>query len=199
MARLWVLFPICIGLSLVIVGVEGLYEPGSISFGIYDWGPRLVGSNDWVYCSFIPSGLLITGYFLVGMSALKDNPLARIFKKIVLYIFGFLFLGIGIAGYFLPMLPGTIFLILSAVCFMRSNEKMYRWVTEHRLFGRHVKQFMETGAMPKRAKFISIGCIWFFSAISTSPITPYGWQFKAIVISLAVIGTLYILTRPNSK
>jgi uncharacterized membrane protein YbaN (DUF454 family) len=58
---------------------------------------------------------------------------------------------------------------------------------------------METGAMPKRAKFISIGCIWFFSAISTSPITPYGWQFKAIVISLAVIGTLYILTRPNSK
>tara|TARA_B100001750_G_scaffold76945_1_gene61045 strand:- start:8230 stop:8595 length:366 start_codon:yes stop_codon:yes gene_type:complete len=120
-------------------------------------------------------------------------------KKIVLYILGFLFLGIGIAGYFLPGLPGTVFLILSAVCFMRSNEKMYRWVTEHRLFGSQIKEFMETGAMPKRAKIISVSCIWFFSAISISPITPYGWLFKAIVLTLAVIGTLYILTRPTSK
>ena len=39
----------------------------------------------------------------------------------------------------------------------------------------------------------------FFSAISISPITPYGWLFKAIVISLAIIGTLYIVTRPTSK
>jgi len=120
-------------------------------------------------------------------------------KKIVLYILGFLFLGIGIAGYFLPGLPGTVFLILSAVCFMRSNEKMYRWVTEHRLFGSQIKEFMETGTMPKRAKIISLSCIWFFSAISISPITPYGWLFKAIVLTLAVIGTLYILTRPTSK
>ncbi len=121
------------------------------------------------------------------------------FKKIILYFLGLMFLGIGIAGYFLPGLPGTVFLILSAVCFMRSNEKMYRWVTEHRLFGSQVKQFMETGAMPKRAKIISVSCIWFFSAVSISPITPYGWIFKATVISLAVIGTLYILTRPTSK
>jgi len=120
-------------------------------------------------------------------------------RKIVLYIFGLLFLGIGIAGYFLPGLPGTVFLILSAVCFMRSNEKMYRWVTEHRLFGSQIKRFMETGAIPKRAKIIAISSIWLFSGISISPITPYGWIFKAIVISLAVIGTLYILTRPTSK
>ena len=120
-------------------------------------------------------------------------------KKIVLYILGFLFLGIGITGYFLPGLPGTVFLILAAVCFMRSNEKMYRWVTEHRLFGSQIKQFMETGAMPKRAKIISVSCIWFFSIISISPITPYGWLFKVIVLALAVIGTLYILTRPTSK
>ena len=120
-------------------------------------------------------------------------------KKILLYCLGVLFLGIGIAGYFLPGLPGTVFLILSAVCFMRSNEKMYRWVTEHKLFGSQIKQFMETGAMPKRAKIISITCIWLFSAISVSPITPYGWVFKTIVLCLAGIGTSYILTRPTSK
>ncbi len=115
------------------------------------------------------------------------------------YIVGFIFLGIGIAGYFLPGLPGTVFLILAAVCFMRSNEKMYRWVTEHRLFGSQIKEFMETAAMPKRAKLISVSCIWVFSAISVSPITPYGWVFKMIVIFLAIIGTTYILTRPTSK
>ena len=140
--------------------------------------------ND-ILCSFYNSG----GYEVLFTSL----------KKMVLYILGFLFLGIGIAGYFLPGLPGTVFLILAAVCFTRSNEKMYRWVTEHRLFGSQIKQFMETGAMPKRAKIISVSCIWLFSSISISPITPYGWLFKLIVIALAIIGTIYILTRPTSK
>ena len=66
-------------------------------------------------------------------------------KVYLLYVAGFIFLGLGIAGYVLPGLPGTIFLILSAGCFVRSNDRMYRWVTEHRIFGKPVKRFLETG------------------------------------------------------
>ena len=58
------------------------------------------------------------------------------FRIYLLYVAGFFFLGLGIAGYILPGLPGTVFLILAASCFLRSNEKMYRWVTEHKVFGK---------------------------------------------------------------
>ncbi|MDP7627513.1 MAG: YbaN family protein [SAR202 cluster bacterium] len=116
----------------------------------------------------------------------------------ILYCAGFLFLCLGIAGYFLPGLPGTIFLILAAGCFLRSNQRMYKWVTEHKLFGRSVKRFLETGAMPVRAKIISVGCIWIFSLISM--LAPYHlvW-FKAPVIMLALAGTWYIVSRPTSE
>ena len=115
----------------------------------------------------------------------------------ILYCAGFLFLCLGIAGYFLPGLPGTIFLILAAGCFLRSNQRMYKWVTEHRLFGRPVKSFLETGAMPARAKIISVSCIWLFSLVSM--LAPYHlvW-FKVPVIVLALVGTWYILSRPTA-
>jgi len=119
------------------------------------------------------------------------------FKKYIYYCAGFVFLGIGIAGYVLPGLPGTIFLILAAGCFMRSNERMYLWVTNHRVFGKLIKEFMETGAMPLKAKVISVSCIWIFTALSLY--APYSWVFKVGVLSLALIGTWYILSRPTSN
>ena len=113
-------------------------------------------------------------------------------RKYLLYCIGLVFVGVGIAGYVLPGLPGTIFLILAAGCFLRSNERMYVWVTEHRLFGKLVKNYMETGGMPKRAKVISVTCVWVFSSIS-----PYNWIFKILVLALAVTGTWFILSRPT--
>jgi len=116
-------------------------------------------------------------------------------RKYLLYCIGLVFVGVGIAGYVLPGLPGTIFLILAAGCFLRSNERMYVWVTEHRLFGKLVKNYMETGGMPKRAKVISVTCVWVFSSISL--FSPYNWIFKILVLGLAVIGTWFILSRPT--
>ena len=72
---------------------------------------------------------------------------------------------------------------------------MYVWVTEHRLFGKLVKNYMETGGMPKRAKVISVTCVWVFSSISL--FSPYNWIFKILVLALAVIGTWFILSRPT--
>tara|TARA_Y100000588_G_scaffold117675_1_gene128818 strand:+ start:1291 stop:1674 length:384 start_codon:yes stop_codon:yes gene_type:complete len=116
-------------------------------------------------------------------------------RKYLLYCIGLVFVGVGIAGYVLPGLPGTIFLILAAGCFLRSNERMYVWVTEHRLFGKLVKNYMETGGMPKRAKVISVTCVWVFSSISL--FSPYNWIFKILVLALAVTGTWFILSRPT--
>ena len=121
----------------------------------------------------------------------------RSVRKYLLYFSGLLFLGLGIAGYILPGLPGTIFLIISASCFVRSNDRMYRWVTEHRIFGKLIKNYLETGSMPKRAKVISVLFIWIFTGVSLW-VPEYGLLFKIPIISLAIIGTWYILSRTSS-
>ena len=140
--------------------------------------------------------------FILGVTESVDqgykSGMFHRFRIYLLYVAGFFFLGLGIAGYILPGLPGTVFLILAASCFLRSNEKMYRWVTEHKVFGKLVKGFLETGAMPLKAKFISVSCIWIFSGISM--FAPYHiFWFKIPVLILAVVGTWYILSRPTSS
>ena len=121
----------------------------------------------------------------------------RSVRKYLLYFSGLLFLSLGIAGYILPGLPGTIFLIISASCFVRSNDRMYRWVTEHRIFGKLIKNYLETGSMPIRAKVISVLFIWIFTSVSLW-VPEYGLLFKIPIISLAIIGTWYILSRASS-
>ncbi len=119
-------------------------------------------------------------------------------KKYLLYCAGLFFLGLGIAGYVLPGLPGTIFLIIAASCFVRSNERMYRWVTGHRVFGKMIRNYLETGAMPIRAKIVSVSFIWIFTGISMW-VPAYGYLFKVPVLALAVIGTWYIYSRTTAR
>ena len=123
------------------------------------------------------------------------NVLGR-FKRLVLITLGLICLGLGIIGYVLPGLPGTIWLILAATFFVRSSDVLYRLVINNRLFGQQVKQFLETGAIPSRAKTMSLASMWTFSLASIF-FAPYGWLFDIPILLLAVIGTIYIISRPT--
>lgn len=117
-------------------------------------------------------------------------------KRLVLVSLGLLFLGLGIIGYVLPGLPGTIWLIISATLFVRSSDRLYRFVTRNRIFGSQIKNFLDSGAMPRRAKVMAISFMWLFSMVSIL-FAPYGLLFDLLIIILAVVGTTYVLSRPS--
>jgi len=48
---------------------------------------------------------------------------------------GWMCVGLGFIGVFVPGLPTTIFLLVAAWCFFRSNERAHAWLLEHRLLG----------------------------------------------------------------
>ena len=126
---------------------------------------------------------------------MNDNIFSKLIRLIFVF-FGLVFLAIGIAGYILPGLPGTIFLIISAGLFGRSSPKLYTFVVQNRLFGKQIQEYYATGAIPLRAKILSISSIWVFSTISIIW-APYEWIFDLVILILALAGTAYILSKPT--
>ena len=62
---------------------------------------------------------------------------------------GFVFLGLGIAGYVLPVLPGTVFILLAVWFFFKSNARMYHWVMNHPRFGPTVRAYRSGQGIPQ--------------------------------------------------
>jgi hypothetical protein len=80
--------------------------------------------------------------------------------RLVLIALGFIFVGLGILGAFLPLLPTTPFLLLAAACFARSSKKFYNWLLNHKVFGTYIKNYREHRAITLRGKIISLVVMW---------------------------------------
>ncbi len=80
--------------------------------------------------------------------------------RFVLIGLGFIFVGLGILGAFLPVLPTTPFLLLAAACFARSSKKFYNWLLNHKVFGSYIKNYREQRAITLRGKIISLSVMW---------------------------------------
>ena len=80
--------------------------------------------------------------------------------KIFLIIVGTMCLVLGIIGIFIPLLPTTPFLLLSAAAYLRGSERLYNWLINHRYPGTYIRNFREHKAIPFRAKILSITLLW---------------------------------------
>lgn len=99
---------------------------------------------------------------------------------------GLVFLGLGIAGVFLPVLPATPFVLLAAACFARASPWFYNWLLNNRLFGPTVLEWRRHRSIPYRTK---ITAIVLMSLTLTASIV-FFVDTVALQVALAVLGLL---------
>lgn len=113
-------------------------------------------------------------------------------KKILFLILGFLSLAIGIIGIFIPLLPTTPLLLLAAASFMRSSEKLYDWLLNHRWFGDTIRNFREYRAIRLRTKMFAVGLLWVTILTSVILVVSQLW-IRIFLLTIAVSVSIHIL------
>ena len=110
----------------------------------------------------------------------------------LLILAGTFFLGLGIIGIILPILPTTPFLLLAAACYAKSSKRYYNWLLNNKWFGKYIKNYREGNGIPLKVKILSISFLWItiiFSAFFIVTIL----IVRVILIVIAAVVTIHIL------
>lgn len=73
-------------------------------------------------------------------------------KKLIYLFLGFLGLGLGAVGAVVPLLPAFPFLLLAAVCFAKSSQKLHTWFTGTKLYKNNLESYVKGRGMTKKTK-----------------------------------------------
>lgn len=119
-------------------------------------------------------------------------------KKGAYFIVGISALILGAIGAFLPVLPTTPFVLLSAWCFIRSSDQFYDWLISNERFGKTIKDYHSGLGITKNIKIRAVLMMW-----TTITISVYFFitnlHLTAFMYLTAVSVTFYIYRQPTLK
>lgn len=95
----------------------------------------------------------------------EKKPVCR-WLRVLLITLGIFFICLGFIGIFIPVLPTTPFVLLSAALFARSSDRFYRWLMENRLFGKYIKDYRQGKGVPIKVKTGAIIILWITIGLS---------------------------------
>ncbi|MDO5726134.1 MAG: YbaN family protein [Tissierellia bacterium] len=111
-----------------------------------------------------------------------------------LFVFlAFIFLGLGIIGIYLPILPTTPFLLLSAACFTRGSEKFNNWFINTKIYKLNIEPIFEKRGMPMKRKIKILAMITLLFSIGL--IFMKNIYIKALLMIILLIHYYFIVVK----
>ena len=116
-------------------------------------------------------------------------------KRTILISLGWLCVGLGFVGVFVPGIPTTIFLIIALWAFTKSSKKLRNWLLNHKRFGPILNNWQQYKVVPRRAKILmvvlmSLASILFYYSLQNLYLT------IGLVIILVLVA-IYVISLPS--
>ncbi len=118
--------------------------------------------------------------------------------RVLLVLAGTVSLTLGVIGIFLPLLPTTPFLLLSAACYARSSDRLYSWLLDHSVFGNYIKDWREGKGVPLRVKVLSIALLVLTIGYSAFFVID-NMAIKGLLIAIGAAVALHINSFPVKR
>lgn len=113
--------------------------------------------------------------------------------RAALWCAGAISLALGVAGIFLPLLPTTPFILLTAACWARASPRFHRRLLAHPRFGPLIDNWERHHSLPRRVKTTAIalltlsvgvsiyllrGALWLQLALAAIAVTVATWMWR---------------------
>jgi len=115
--------------------------------------------------------------------------------RIFLLTIGGISLVLGVIGIFLPLLPTTPFLLLTAACFVRSSPRFYNWLISHPVLSKYLLAFLDGKGIPRKSKVFTTLPLW-LSLLFSCYMVPITWV-RVGLITIGIAVTIYIWRLPE--
>jgi uncharacterized membrane protein YbaN (DUF454 family) len=130
-----------------------------------------------------------------------NKPEIRVIKNKILRNLlvgaGFISIGIGVIGIFVPLLPATDFFLLAALCFGASSPKFYHWLLFNKLFGKYIRDYKEGRGMSLGTKIWTLIFLWCSIGYSVYVINNLFVKILLLIIAAGV--TLHLFYIKTAK
>jgi len=116
-------------------------------------------------------------------------------KRILLISLGWLCVGLGFIGIFVPGIPTTIFLIIALWAFTKSSEKLRNWLLNHKRFGPILNNWQKHKVVPRRAKILMV--VLMSSAVILFYYSSQSLMLTIGLIIILVLVAIYVISLPS--
>jgi len=118
--------------------------------------------------------------------------------RTLLVVAGTVSLGLGVVGIFVPILPTTPFLLLSAACYARSSRRLHDWLLSRPRLGAYIRRYREGLGIPLGTKLFTVALLWATIGFSVLVAAESAW-LRVLLVVIAAGVTVHVLTRPTFK
>ncbi len=104
---------------------------------------------------------------------------------------------LGILGAFLPILPTTPFILLTAFFWAKSSPRFHAWLLNHKHFGMMVRNWESNHVIPLKMKWLSTIMMNGTILMTVLTLPSDRWILKLVMLSISIGTSIWIWSFPH--